>query len=43
MTGGIKGPGQIIAQMVWEEREDHLVKPFEESGGEEPETKRIKK
>jgi hypothetical protein len=32
-TGGIKGPGQMIAQMVWEEREDNLVKTFEESGG----------
>jgi hypothetical protein len=41
-TGGIKGPGQMIAQMVWEEREDHLVKTFE-AAGVEPETKRIKK
>jgi hypothetical protein len=41
-TTGIKGPGQMIAQMVWEEREDHLVKTFE-AAGVEPETKRIKK
>jgi hypothetical protein len=40
---GIKGPGQIIAQMVWEQREDNLVRTFEEIDGEEPETKRIKK
>jgi hypothetical protein len=42
-TAGVKGPGQMIAQMVWEGREDNVVKMFEESGGEEPETKRIKK
>jgi hypothetical protein len=42
-TVGVKGPGQMIAQLVWEEREDNLVKTFEESDGEEPETKRIKK
>jgi hypothetical protein len=29
MTGGVKGPGQMIAQMVWEEREDNLLKRFE--------------
>ena len=40
---GIKGPGQIIAQMVWEHREDNLVRNFEEIDGEEPEMKRIKK
>jgi hypothetical protein len=28
-TGGVKGPGQIIAEMVWELREDNLVKMFE--------------
>jgi hypothetical protein len=33
-TTGVKGPGQMIAQMVWEEREDNLVKMFEESDGE---------
>jgi hypothetical protein len=33
-TGGVKGPGQMIAQMVWQEREDNLVKMFEESDGE---------
>jgi hypothetical protein len=40
---GIKGPGQMIAQMVWEQREDNLVDIFEQSDGEEPEVKRIKK
>jgi hypothetical protein len=38
-TTGVKGPGQMIAQKVWEEREDNLVKLFEGSGGKEPETK----
>jgi hypothetical protein len=42
-TTGVKGPGQMIAQMVWRGREDNLVKMFEEHDGEEPETKRIKK
>jgi hypothetical protein len=43
-TTGVKPPGQIIAEMVWEGREDNLVKTFdEESDWEEPETKRIKK
>jgi hypothetical protein len=42
-TGGVKGPGQMIAQMVWELREDNLVKMFQESDGKEPETKRLKK
>jgi hypothetical protein len=42
-TTGVKGPGQMIAQMVWEEREDNLVETFEEINGQEPETKRIKK
>jgi hypothetical protein len=43
-TGGIKGPGQMIAHMVWEGREENLLQTFEESfGEEEPETKRIKK
>jgi hypothetical protein len=42
-TGGVKGPGQMIAQMVWELREDNLVKTCEESDGKEPETKRIKR
>jgi TPR repeat protein len=40
---GVKGPGQMIAQMVWEGREDNLVQTFEEINGQEPETKRIKK
>jgi hypothetical protein len=44
MTGGVKGPGQMIAHMVWEAREDNLVKTFEQTNeGEEPKTKRIKK
>jgi hypothetical protein len=42
-TTGVKGPGQMIAQMVWEQREDNLLETFEQSGGEEPEMKRIKK
>jgi TPR repeat protein len=29
MAGGVKGPGQMIAKMVWEGREDNLVKVFE--------------
>jgi hypothetical protein len=42
-TGGVKGPGQMIGKIVWEEREDNLVKTFKESAGKEPEMKRIKK
>jgi hypothetical protein len=42
-TGGIKGPGRMIAQMVWEARAENLVNTFEESAGKKPETKRIKK
>jgi hypothetical protein len=42
-TTGVKGPGQMIAQMVWEQRKDNMVQIFDESDGEEPETKRIKK
>jgi hypothetical protein len=42
-TTGVKGPGQIIVQMVWEQREDNLVQTFEERAGEELETNRIKK
>jgi hypothetical protein len=42
-TGGIKGPGQMIAEMVWEGTEDNLVQTFGESDGKEPEMKRIKK
>jgi hypothetical protein len=38
-TGGVKGPGQMIAQMVWEAKEENLVKIFEVSDGGEPETK----
>jgi hypothetical protein len=40
---GVKGPGQMIAQMVWDGREGNLVKRVEESAGKELETKRIKK
>jgi hypothetical protein len=42
-TGGVKGPGQMIAHMVWEGREENLVQTFDQMGGEEPETKRIKR
>jgi hypothetical protein len=28
-TGGVKGPGQMIAHMVWEGRRDCLITPFE--------------
>jgi hypothetical protein len=30
MAGGVKGPGQMIAKMVWEGREENLVKVFED-------------
>jgi hypothetical protein len=33
----------MIAKMVWEGREDNLVKTMEESDEVEPEMKRIKK
>jgi hypothetical protein len=42
-TTGVKGPGQMIAQMVWEQREDNLVKTMKGSSEQEPELKRIKK
>jgi hypothetical protein len=42
-TTGVKGPGQMIAQLVWETREGNLVKKFALRDGKEPETKRIKK
>jgi hypothetical protein len=42
-TTGVTGPGQMIAQMVWEEREDNLVKMFDQDDSKEPEMKRIKK
>jgi hypothetical protein len=44
-TTGVKGPGQMIAQMVWEQQADNLVKLLSEKVAEakEPETKRIKK
>jgi hypothetical protein len=28
-TTGVKGPGQMIGKMVWEGRQDNLVKEFE--------------
>jgi hypothetical protein len=28
-TAGVKGPGQMIAKMVWKGKKNHLVKPFE--------------
>jgi hypothetical protein len=34
-TTRVKEPGQMIAQMVWEGREENLVKQFEVSGDEE--------
>jgi hypothetical protein len=45
-TTGVKGPGQMIAQMVGEERSKNLMKEFDEENEEqhqEPDTKRIKK
>jgi hypothetical protein len=42
-TIGVKPPGQLIAQMVWEEREDNLVKAFEEPRRRSARLKRIKK
>jgi hypothetical protein len=42
-TTGVKGPGQMIAQMVWEGREDNLVKKFEQPQRGSARLKRIKK
>jgi hypothetical protein len=42
-TGGVKPPGQLIAQMAWEQREDNLVKAFEEPRRRSARLKRIKK
>jgi hypothetical protein len=42
-TGAVKGPGQIIGNMVWEQREENLVKSFDLRDAEEPEVKKIKK
>ena len=36
---GVKDVGTMIGKMVWEGREDNLMKMFEESDGEEPEMK----
>jgi hypothetical protein len=33
----------MIGHLVWEGREENLVKTFEQHGGEEPEKKQIKK
>jgi hypothetical protein len=41
-TTGVKVLGRIIAQMVWDGREDNLVMSFEQSDKEEPAMKRIK-
>jgi hypothetical protein len=42
-TVGVKGPGQMIAQLVWNGREDNLVKTLEQDDKGAPEMKRIKK
>jgi hypothetical protein len=42
-TTGIKGPGQMISQMIWDGRKDNPVQTFDQMGGEEPEMKQIKK
>jgi hypothetical protein len=42
-TTGVKGPGQMIGNMVWKGREDNLVQNFAPIGEKEPEMKRIKK
>jgi hypothetical protein len=42
-TTGVKGPGQMIAQMVWEGREDNLVKPLTQPRRRSARLKRIKK
>jgi hypothetical protein len=42
-SGGIKGPGQMIAQLVWNAREDNLVKTLEKPPRRSARMKRIKK
>jgi hypothetical protein len=42
-TGGVKGPGQMIAHMVWEGRQDNLVKQFKQPPRRSARLKRIKK
>jgi hypothetical protein len=42
-TTGVKGPGLMIAQIVWDGRENNLTKAFEENDGDEAEVKKIKK
>jgi hypothetical protein len=41
-TTGVKGPGQMIAHMVWKEREDNMVKTFEDPRRRSARLKRIK-
>jgi hypothetical protein len=41
-TTGVKDVGVLIAQMVWEDREETLVKTIEKTDGKEPKTKQIK-
>jgi hypothetical protein len=41
-TTGVKGPGQMIAQMIWSGREEKLVKTFEEPSRRSARLKRIK-
>jgi hypothetical protein len=42
-TTRVKGPGQIIAQMVWEGREDNLISQLEQPPRRSARLKRIKK
>jgi hypothetical protein len=42
-TVGVKGPGQMIAQLVWNAREDNLVKTLEKPPRRSARMKRIKK
>jgi hypothetical protein len=42
-TTGVKGPGQMIAQMVWEEKEENLVNVLEDPRRRSARLKRIKK
>jgi hypothetical protein len=40
---GVKGPGQMIAKMAWEQREENLVKALEQNDKEEPERREANK
>jgi TPR repeat protein len=42
-TTGVKGPGQIIGKMIWERREENLVREFEEPRRRSARLKQIKK